>query len=215
MTMNIAVISAGSGNPSSTGMLADRLQSATEESLSGNGTQVNIRRIELRELALDIAEGHVSTSRSEKLDRALRQVETADALIAVTPTYKGSYAGLFKAFIDLLDDDAMQAMPVLLGATGGTARHSLMIDFAMRPLFTYLKAQIAPLAVFAATDDWGLNTGQFDDGEIVLSKRITEAGRQFGEMLTSSPAQRRPKKQPTDAQTPFEVTPFEQLLAGR
>lgn len=213
--MNIAVISAGSGNPSSTGMLADRLQSATEESLSGNGTQVNIRRIELRELALDIAEGHVSTSRSEKLDRALRQVETADALIAVTPTYKGSYAGLFKAFIDLLDDDAMQAMPVLLGATGGTARHSLMIDFAMRPLFTYLKAQIAPLAVFAATDDWGLNTGQFDDGEIVLSKRITEAGRQFGEMLTSSPAQRRPKKQPTDAQTPFEVTPFEQLLAGR
>ncbi|WBL18686.1 CE1759 family FMN reductase [Citricoccus sp. NR2] len=213
--MNIAVISAGSGNPSSTGMLADRLQSATEEYLSGNGTQVNIRRIELRELALDIAEGHVSTSRSEKLDRALRQVETADALIAVTPTYKGSYAGLFKAFIDLLDDDAMQAMPVLLGATGGTARHSLMIDFAMRPLFTYLKAQIAPLAVFAATDDWGLNTGQFDDGEIVLSKRITEAGRQFGEMLTSSPAQRRPKKQPTDAQTPFEVTPFEQLLAGR
>lgn len=213
--MNIAVISAGSGNPSSTDMLADRLQSAAEESLSGNGTQVNIRRIELRELALDIAEGHVSTSRSEKLDRALRQVETADALIAVTPTYKGSYAGLFKAFIDLLDDDAMKAMPVLLGATGGTARHSLMIDFAMRPLFTYLKAQIAPLAVFAATDDWGLNTGQFDDGEIVLSKRITEAGRQFGEMLTSSPGQRRPKQQPADAQTPFEVTPFEQLLAGR
>ncbi|MGO1182630.1 MAG: CE1759 family FMN reductase [Micrococcaceae bacterium] len=214
-TISIAVVSAGSGVPSSTGMLADRLSSATREQLSGKGTGVDLHRIDIRELATDIAENHVSTSRSDHLDRALNHVETADALIAVTPTYKGSYSGMFKAFFDLFDDEAMKAKPVLLGATGGTARHSLMIDHAMRPLFTYLKAQIAPMAVFAATDDWGLTDDRFNGGEIVLSKRISEAGRQFGEMLAFAPAQRRPQHRPTNAQTPFEVTPFEQLLAGR
>lgn len=214
-TLNIAVVSAGSGIPSSTGMLADRLFSATREHLSAQGITVNLHRVEIRELATDISEAHVSTSRSDDLVRALGRVETADALIAVTPTYKGSFSGLFKAFFDLIEDDALRSTPVLLGATGGTPRHSLMIDHAMRPLFTYLKAQIAPMAVFAATDDWGLADDRFNGGEILLSKRISEAGRQFSAMLAFAPAQRRPQHRPTEAQTPFEVTPFEQLLAGR
>jgi NAD(P)H-dependent FMN reductase len=44
---------------------------------------------------------------------------------------------------------------VLIAATGGTARHSLALEHAIRPLFTYLRAVTVPTAVFAAAEDWG------------------------------------------------------------
>ena len=61
----------------------------------------------------------------------------------MTPIFTTSYSGLFKSFIDVLDPDALSGMPVLLGATGGTERHSLALEYAMRPLFSYLHAVAA------------------------------------------------------------------------
>ena len=46
-------------------------------------------------------------------------------------------------------------VPVLLAATGGTERHSLMIEHAIRPLFTYLGAEPVRTGVYAATSDFG------------------------------------------------------------
>jgi FMN reductase len=48
---------------------------------------------------------------------------------------------------------------VLIAATGGTERHSLALDYAMRPLFSYLHAMVVPTAVYAASNDWGSDTG--------------------------------------------------------
>ena len=85
----------------------------------------------------------------------LDTVAGADGVIAVTPIFSASYSGLFKTFVDVLDRDALDGTPVLLGATAGTARHQLALDHAMRPLFSYLHAVVAPTAVFAAAEDWG------------------------------------------------------------
>ena len=54
----------------------------------------------------------------------------------------------------MLDKDALTGTPVLLGATAGTAGHSLVLEHAMRPLFAYLRAVAVPTAVFAASEDW-------------------------------------------------------------
>ncbi len=86
---------------------------------------------------------------------AIEKVIGADALIAVTPVFSGSYSGLFKSFFDNLDVNALDGKPVLVGATGGSARHSLMLDHAMRPLFSYLHASVVPTGVMAATEDFG------------------------------------------------------------
>ena len=40
-------------------------------------------------------------------------------------------------------------------ATAGTARHSLVLEHALRPLFSYLKASPVPTGVFAASEDFG------------------------------------------------------------
>lgn len=79
----------------------------------------------------------------------------ADGLIVVTPVFAASYSGLFKSFFDVIDPDALSGKPVLIAATGGTARHSLVLEHAVRPLFAYLRAVVVPTAVFAASEDWG------------------------------------------------------------
>jgi FMN reductase len=147
-----AVISAGTGNPSSTRQLTDRLAQKALDQL-GDGATVNV--IELGPLAVDTARAAVAGFPGEELQRAIDTLAEADAIIAATPIYKAGVSGLFKTFVDVLDNDLLVAKPVLLAATGGTARHALVIDDQMRPLFAYLRALTLPTSVFAAPEDWG------------------------------------------------------------
>jgi len=148
--VNIVVISAGAGSPSSTRKLADRMAGVVAEQLPG----ASVVTIDVRELAGDLVTAMISGLRSEPVRQALDQVSHADGVIAVTPVFNAAYSGLFKLFFDVLDEGSLRGVPVLLGATGGTARHSLAIDQSMVPLFYYLRAVPLPSPVFAATDDW-------------------------------------------------------------
>jgi FMN reductase len=154
-TRTLAVVSAGLSSPSSTRLLADRLADATTAALRDHGVEVRVEVVELREHARDLADLLVTGFPNAALRPVLDTVAGADGVIAVTPIFSASYSGLFKTFVDVLDRDALDGTPVLLGATAGTARHQLAIDHAMRPLFSYLHAVVAPTAVFAAAEDWG------------------------------------------------------------
>jgi FMN reductase len=68
--------------------------------------------------------------------------------------YKAGASGLFKSFFDLLDNDLLIGKPVILAATAGTARHALVADDQLRPLFAYLRALPVPTSLFAAPEDW-------------------------------------------------------------
>jgi FMN reductase len=151
----VIVISAGTGEPSSTRMLADRVAQRTLELLRETGTPAVAGVIELAPLAVDIASAAVAGFPSEALQTAIERVASADAIIAATPVYKAGISGLFKSFIDVLDDDLLIAKPVLLAATAGSTRHALVVDEQMRPLFAYLRALTLPTSVFAGPDDWG------------------------------------------------------------
>src|SRR5699024_5712612 len=137
----------------------------------------------------DIADSMVTFSRSEALNEAIREIEQADGIIAVSPVFKASYSGLFKSFWDLIDNEALVGVPVQLGATGGSPRHSLVIDNSMRPLFSYLRMRVMPTGVYAATEDWGAsadtsNSVDPDAHEAYLSRRIDRAGDDFAEVVT-------------------------------
>ena len=124
--------------------------------MSARGEAVTFEYVEVRELAQDLAGymtgGGIATHR---LTAVREQISAADGLIAVTPVFSASYSGLFKMFIDALDPDALNGMPVLIAATAGSARHALVLDHAMRPLFSHLRAVVLPTGVFAATEDFG------------------------------------------------------------
>ena len=201
-TRRITVISAGLGVPSSSRLLADQLAASAERQLAAAGYAVHIEVVELRDLAVDIANNFVTGYAAPRLADVIAGVEASDGVIAVSPVFSASYSGLFKSFIDVLDPKALEGKAVLLGATAGTDRHQMVLDFAMRPLFTYLRTRIAATAVFAGPQDWGNN----DDGGSPLSERVDRAAEEFVRLLQDSGTQQKPAA--------LESLPFEQLLAG-
>ncbi|MCS3441560.1 FMN reductase [Microbacterium phyllosphaerae] len=178
-TRRIAVVSAGLSNPSSTRMLADRLAAETVKVLAAHDIDAGIDVIELRDYAHDITNNLLTGFAPPALETAINTVVSADALIAVTPIFSTSYNGLFKSFIDVLDPDALTGKPVLIGANAGTARHSLAIDYAIRPLFAYLHAEAVSTGVFAASSDWG---GAGDD-VAPLANRVEKGARELAEAI--------------------------------
>ncbi|AZQ36583.1 oxidoreductase [Streptomyces cyaneochromogenes] len=151
--MRLVVVSAGLSVPSSTRLLGDRLAAAV-----GRRADVDIEAVEvveLRDLAVEIAHNLTNGFPGRRLAAAIDSVTSADGLIVVTPVFSASYSGLFKSFFDVIDKDALTGMPVLIAATGGTARHSLVLEHALRPLFAHLRAVVVPTGVYAASEDWG------------------------------------------------------------
>jgi len=150
----LVVVSAGTGDPSSTRRLTDRIAQASLDLLEQAGTPATANVIELGPLAVDTARAAVAGFPGEQIQAAIDRLAAADAIIAATPVYKAGISGLFKSFVDVLDDDLIVAKPVLLAATGGTPRHALVIDDQMRPLFAYMRALTLPTSVYAAPEDW-------------------------------------------------------------
>ena len=175
-TRHLAVLTAGLSQPSSTRLLADRLSQAVASRLEEDGIDVEVHVIDLRDYAHDVTNNLLTGFASPKLEEAIERLTTADGLTAVSPIFTTSYNGLFKSFIDVLDPQALAGMPVLMGATGGSERHSLALDYAMRPLFSYLHAVVVPTAVFAASSDWG-------SGDVAGASALPERiGRAAGEL---------------------------------
>ncbi|MFJ8112931.1 FMN reductase [Streptomyces sp. NPDC096132] len=194
--MKLVVVSAGLSVPSSTRLLADRLAGAVAGQAS-----VDVQVVELRDLAVEIAHNFTNGFPGRKLADALDAVAAADGLIVVTPVFSASYSGLFKSFFDVLDQDALTGKPVLIAATGGSARHSLVLEHALRPLFAHLRAVVVPTAVYAASEDWGAEG---------LPERIERAAGELatlmGGLSTACPAK--------PAKDAFEVVPFAEQLAA-
>jgi FMN reductase len=164
-TRRITVLSAGLGVPSSSRLLADQLAAAAKLRLEEAGYEVAVDVLELRDLAVDIANNFVTGYAGPRLADAIAGVEASDGIVAVTPVFSASYSGLFKSFIDVLDPKSLDGKAVLLGATGGSDRHQMVLEYAMRPLFSYLRTRTAATAVFAGPQDWGTT----DDGGTPLS----------------------------------------------
>ena len=198
------VVSAGLGQPSTTRLLADRLTAAVDRHLRDVGIEPDLRVIELRDHAQDLTNNLLTGFPSPRLQAAIDAVLAADGLIAVTPIFSASYSGLFKVFFDVVERDGLAGTPVLIAATGGTPRHSLAIEHALRPLFAYLNAAVVATGVYAAAEDWG--GGRLTaDGSLI--ERIDRAA---GELATAMVAGR-----PLPAADPYESpVPFEQLLGS-
>ncbi|GJE14374.1 FMN reductase [Methylobacterium longum] len=109
----------------------------------------------------------------------LAAIEAADGLVVGSPVYKGAYTGLFKHLFDLVDPGALAGKPVAIVATGGGARHALVVEHAFRPLFGFFGALQIPTAVYASDAD-------FTDGALTeagVRARAAEAGGQLAALL--------------------------------
>jgi FMN reductase len=202
-TRKLAVVSAGLSVPSSSRLLADRLTAAVTAALRERGVTPEVEVVELREHGHELVDAVLTGFPGGGLRQAVDSVVGADGLIAVTPIFSASYNGLFKLFFDSLEDSVLTGKPTLIGATGGTGRHSLALEYAVRPLFAYLRGVVVPTAVFAAPEDWAGGGA----GVPALTERIARAAGELADLITDHSA-------PAQVDRYDDPIPFEQLLKG-
>lgn len=148
-SINLVVVSGSPYRPSRTGTLLAALGDSLASALS-----VRTRVIDVADLVSDIGTALSRDQLSTKADNALRAIEQADVLLVGAPVFRGSVPGLFKHLFDLVAVDALIGKPVLLAATGGSARHALVIDHQLRPLFSFFQSLVLPTGVYACPEDF-------------------------------------------------------------
>ena len=180
-TYRLVVVSAGTGDPSATRLLADRTAERAAALAAEHGATVTASAIDLREISADITTALVSQLVTPALQRAVDALGGADGIIAAAPVYKAGPSGLFTSFCHVLDNDLLIGKPVVLAATAGTPRHALVADDQMRPLFAYLRTLTVPTSLFAAPEDWS---------DPALTARIDRAAAELVLLMESGFARR-------------------------
>jgi FMN reductase len=185
VTKRLTIISGGLRDPSSTRLLADRLEASVRTELAALDLEAESEFVELRPLGRPIMDAMLTGLVGPTLESAFEIVANADGVIAVTPAFNASYSGLFKSFFDVLPPESLTDMPVLIGATGGTERHSFVLEHSLRPMFSYLQAIVSPTGVYAATEDFGAGQGA------ALGQRIARAAADYARLMHSCGAHQR------------------------
>lgn len=222
----LIVVSAGLSTPSTTRHVADQIAAAVRAQVTARGEDLRVHTVEVRDYAQDLTQLMLTSIDSPALEALKREISQSDGLVAVSPVFQGSYSGLFKMLFDALHTDALNAMPTIIAATGGSQRHALVTEYALRPLLTYLHAHVVPTSLFAATADFGSDEGA------ALTHRIERAARELAELMLatssavagiasaaedSTPPQTQTQPQPRRSGTDLEedFVPLGQLLGGQ
>jgi FMN reductase len=74
------------------------------------------------------------------VESALKLVLDAEVLVVASPTYKGTYTGLLKVFLDRLPHQALAGKAALPLLVMGDPKHSLAVEVHLRPVLVELGA---------------------------------------------------------------------------
>jgi len=166
MALNIIGFTGNFGRPSKTFDFASHVADDVARRVGGKTT--------LHDLSSLGPSFPIATRLSQLDDHArkiVEQITSADLLVVGSPTYKGSYTGLFKHFFDMLDPASLAGKPVIAIATGGGERHALMVEHQLRPLLGFFQAATLPTAIYASDSD-------FQDGRLAspaILQRVAQA----------------------------------------
>jgi len=174
----VVAISGSLQKPSRTLVLVEQLVAALAAS-----APVDVHTIEVGKLAPLFGASLSREQLPASVEADVQAIESADILIAASPVYRGSYTGLFKHLFDLVHHEALVDVPVLLAATGGSERHSLVIDHQLRPLFSFFQARTLPLGVYASEQDFN----GYAIGSAALKERIALAVARALPLLSAAP----------------------------
>lgn len=160
MTYVIAVAGSPSVNSKSTDLLKRALSHVEELGLS---TKIlSVRDIPPNELI------YGAEKDSPHLQQVIEQFERATGIIIATPIYKASFSGALKAFLDLLPQKSLAGKIVLPIATGGSQKHLLAIDYALKPVLFSLGATHVLSGLYVSDDQ----VQRDNYGQLLLDKEI-------------------------------------------
>ena len=195
--LRVVAVSGSLHNPSKTDVLIDEILRQLGEELP-----VESHVIRITDVGPQFAGVLDRKALPRSVEDELRRVETADLLVVASPVYRASFTGLFKHFFDFVDQYALVDTPVLLAATGGSERHSLIVEHQLRPLFGFFQALTLPVGVYAHESD-------FDGYRIdspLLVERIKTSIRRGLPLITSSVQEKRRIRQSLETGEQFDAS---------
>lgn len=173
--MRVVGFSGNTHRPSKTHTLVDSLLASVSQII-----QIKTQHYDVLDFGDSLGAAFSREQLSNRALSILEDIETADGLVLASPTYKGSYSGLFKHVIDLLAPDALMNKPVIVGATGGGLRHALIVEHQLRPLMGFFSANTIATSVYASD-------AEFEQGvphAAPLKDRITMAAHGLAQVLS-------------------------------
>lgn len=105
----------------------------------------DVHTVELSELSGEIFAPGAAVA------QARERVARAGVLVVATPTYKATYTGLLKSFLDLYGNDGLAGVVAVPVQVAGNPAHLLAAEVHLRPLLVELGAQL-PTRALALTE---------------------------------------------------------------
>ncbi len=142
--LDIAVVI---GNPNPGGRTTKVGQAVAAAVAAGSPAGGEVETIELADVA-----GVLFEWGNDDVAALTARVANADVIVTACPTYKATYTGLLKAFLDNYGNDGLagcRAVPVMVGAAPA---HALAPEVHLRPLLVELGASVPSRGLYVLED---------------------------------------------------------------
>ena len=139
--MNVTIVVGNPKPKSRTREVAEAVASATFPLAGGEVVELS-----------EYAEELFSWS-SERVKELVARVAATDVLVVASPTYKATYTGLTKAFLDHYPAGSLAGVVALPVMTGADRTHALGVDTTLVPLLTELGAVVVGRGTYFVTED--------------------------------------------------------------
>jgi FMN reductase len=173
--MKIVGLSGGLATPSRTQGLVEFVVNQAVTAFPGS-----IDLIGVRDLAPELACTFTREAATPKLEVVLEKIERADFLVVGTPIAHGSYTGLLKQLLDLVNTSTAEDKVAIIVGTDRGDCNSLALGHSLRPLLSLLGYRTVPTAVYARDDDF-VDLWVAEEAVILRARRaVREAFRVLG-----------------------------------
>ncbi|TLK56383.1 MULTISPECIES: NADPH-dependent FMN reductase [Glutamicibacter] len=135
--------------------------------------EIEARLIDLADYDLMFSDGRDYVEYTGDTREVTQALMEADAIIIGTPIFQASIPGSLKNVFDLLPVNAFQDKVVGIVVTAGSPKHYLVAEQQLRPILTYMKAQVVQSYVFIEAKD--IHRGEIISGDVTLRiERLVE-----------------------------------------
>jgi FMN reductase len=147
-----------------------------EQAVTESYPEIDFQLIDLAEYEVQLSDGRHYMAYEGDTDFVINSIMEADAYIIGTPIIQASIPAALKNVFDLLPSDAFEHKVVSLYVTAGSAKHYLVAEQQLKPILTYMKAEVLHDYVF-------LENKAFHNNEIIDPDVSFRLNRLFKESL--------------------------------
>ncbi|MET0136295.1 MAG: NAD(P)H-dependent oxidoreductase [Kibdelosporangium sp.] len=121
---------------------------------------------------IDLAEfaGDLFDYDSERVRTAVDDVRSVDTLVVASPTYKATYTGLLKAFLDRFGAGSLRGRTAVALLVAASDRHALAVEVHLKPVLVEIGLSVPWPGLF-------LNESAFGEGlDAEVARLLKESG---------------------------------------